>query len=136
MVVSLSTGLGVWLAGLHDSMLSVRLLMVDRLTPRSDTEELSAELSTPMVSIRKETAPLTAHRWKKYIVWMELHTFQSIAVLEHCIRTFSFNNMHQPTISIERQDTNLPLAQLQHFNQFKCKKKRKKEKRRESYLPD
>lgn len=65
MVASRSTGLGVWLAGLHDSMLSVRLLMVDRLTPRRDTDELSAELRTPMVSIRRDTAPSLVHRLKK-----------------------------------------------------------------------
>lgn len=56
-MVSLSTGLGVWQAGQHDSMFSVRVLIVDKLTPCRDTVELSAELRTLIVSIRRDTAP-------------------------------------------------------------------------------
>lgn len=56
-MVSLRTGLGVWEAGQHVSMFSVSVLTTDKLTPSRDTLELSAELRTPTVSIRKDTAP-------------------------------------------------------------------------------
>ena len=55
--VSLSMGFGIWHAGEHDSMFSVIVLIVDKLTSRRDTVEVSAELWTLMVSTRKDTAP-------------------------------------------------------------------------------
>lgn len=51
------TGLGVWEAGQHVSILSAITLTTDKLTPPRDTAELSAELKTLTVSVRKDIAP-------------------------------------------------------------------------------
>lgn len=56
-VVSLIKGLTAWEAGQHVSMLSVKVLTTEKLIPCRDTLELSAELRSLTVSIRKDVAP-------------------------------------------------------------------------------
>ena len=56
-LVSLIKGFRVWEAGQHVSMLSVRVFTTEKLMPWRDTLELSAELRTLTVSIRKDAAP-------------------------------------------------------------------------------